>query len=601
MPNMNISFGGNTEFQPGVYYQDNVSTYYVPSNQFTLPVIYIGYGYNGASGVPYTFNTPQDLLNFIRGGPASGYVNPLFNPSTTLAGTNNVTFIPVGLNTPATFTIDSVSGAAEIYLTTATSGVPSNMTQVEVAAGTFYPEWSVNMTLYDGYSGTTYTGNNLGVPLQIAYTGDASGVTYAITANATGSYEFVLYSPNSDENFTIPLGASTYATVTDLVEYINGTGYYTAGLISDTGGLLPSTSLNPSGATMMSPAGTGSLVYYPVVAVPYDATFWVNQYASTIATATSSLDSSDTAAIPLEYYPLTHFSGATSTPPTNSSYAECFNAALNVSGWVVFADENTLAVQTLGAQHAETASETVYGQWRRFFTGSNVGDSIPTTLANAAALNSIETCYVYPGVKVVNTATSQIQTLGGLYAAAMAAGIASANQVALPLTNKGLNAVSVEYSLTASEINQLQIGGVMPIALLGANSNTPTIVSDYTTWQSDANPLNVFTQQIACRWWLAYTMRNALQPFIGGIASPDTLTQIANAAKTALNNSVYTPGSQGVLASWDATTLVVSYNGQTQQASVAATAVTVGQYRFITETVTIQLYSGSASTSTPTA
>jgi len=63
----------------------------------------------------------------------------------------------------------------------------------------------------------------------------------------------------------------------------------------------------------------------------------------------------------------------------------------------------------------------------------------------------------------------------------------------------------------------------MPIMLGGQMARLPTIISDFTTWQVDANPLNVFTQQVACRWWLAYTMRNALQPYIGGIASPDTL------------------------------------------------------------------------------
>jgi hypothetical protein len=269
--------------------------------------------------------------------------------------------------------------------------------------------------------------------------------------------------------------------------------------------------------------------------------------------------------------------------------------ALNQPGWVVFADSNAPAVQQLGAQHAETASTTLYGRWRRFFTGSSLGDSVSATLANAAAMNSLESCYVYPGVQVVSTFTGNTITYGGLYAAAMAAGIACANQVALPLTNKSLNAVGVETNLTVSQINQLQQGGVIPVGLGGANGNTPTIISDQTTWQSDSNPLNVFTQQVACRWWLAYSMVNALQPYVGGIAAPSTLTNIANAAIAALNASVYTPGSNGVLASWATGSLVVSYSGATQQASITASATTVGQYRFITETVNIQLYSGTAS------
>ena len=597
MPNMNINFGGNVLFQPNVYYQDNVSAYYVPANQLTLPLIYIGFGYNGTAGQSYTFNTPADLLGFIRGGPASGFVNALMNPSPAYTGSNNITFIPVGMNTPATQTLLNEGGSGVIMMTTASSGVPSNLTQAEVTIGTQYSGYSSDITLYDGYANTTYTGNNLGVPFQLAYTGTATGVvTFSVSGTPGDATALTLASPNMGKSFTISLVPGAYSTVSQVVEYINGTGFYAATLISDTGGLLPSTWLSPTGSTTLTAAGTGALVYAPVIALPYDAAFWINQFASTIASATVVSGASTSS--PLASQALTHFSGAQSTPPTNASYASGFNTALNLPGWVVFADNNSLAVQVLGAQHAETASMPVSRANRRFFTGSNVGDSITTTQANAAAMNSLESCYVYPGITLVNTNTGQLQTYGGLMAAAMAAGIASSNQVALPLTNKPLNAVGVEYSLTPSELNQLQIGGIMPVMLGGANGTTPTIISDFTTWQVDANPLNVFTQQVACRWWLAYTMRNALQPYIGGIASPDTLTQISNATKAALNGSVYTPGSNGVLASWDATSLVVSYDGPTQTASVTATATTVGQYRFITETVTVQLYSGTTSGAT---
>jgi len=594
MPNMNINFGGNVLFQPNVYYQDNVSANFVPANQLTLPLIYLGYGYNGVAGSGYTFNNPTDLLNFIRGGPASGYVNALMNPSPALTGSNNITFIPVGVNTPATQTLMNEGGSGVIMLTTSSSGVPSNLTQAEVTIGTQYSGYSSDITLYDGYSNSTYVGNNLGVPFQLSYTGTATGVvTFMVSGTPGDATMLSVTSSNPGESFNVSLVSGAYSTASLVVEYLNGTGFYAASLISDTGGQLPSSWLSPTGATTLTPPGSGTLVYAPVIALPYDAAFWVNQFASTIATAMVVSGASSTS--PLASQALTHFAGATSTPPTNGSYASGFNAALNMPAWTVFADSNTLAVQVLGAQHAETASEPVSRANRRFFTGSSPGDSITTTIANAAAMNSLESCYAYPGITLVNTNTGQVQTFGGIMAAAMAAGIASSNQVALPLTNKPINAVGVEYNLTPSELNQVQIGGIMPIMLGGANGTTPTIISDFTTWQVDTNPLNVFTQQVACRWWLAYTMRNALQPYIGGIASPDTLTQISNAAKAALNASVYTPGSNGVLASWLATSLVVSYDGPTQTASVSATATTVGQYRFITETVTVQLYSGTTS------
>jgi hypothetical protein len=593
MPNMNISFGGNVISIPGVYYKDNVTQTSPGPAQQTLPLVFLGYSYNGASGQVYNFSSANDLTDFVRGGPCASYIEPLTNPSPNLAGSNNILFVPVGANTPSSITLNNSATSGTIALTSATSGIPSNLMQVEVVSGSMYPASSSSITLFDGYSNTTQTGNNLGVPFQLAYTGTAtSGLSYSVSGTLGNAVSLTVTSPNAGESATIQLGSGLYDTTALVVEYLNGTGFWTASLISDTGGQLPASWLSPVSGALTTPTSGNIYNYAGVLAIPYDAVFWVNQFASVLASA--AVAGTPSSSTPLANIPLTHFTGAASVPPTNSSYASGFNLALNYPGWVVFADSNALAVQLLGAQHVEAASEPVAGKNRRFFTGSSVGDSVATTLSNIAAMNCIEACYAYPGVQVVNTSTGQLQTLGGLYAAAQAAGIASANQVALPLTNKSLNAAGVEFNLTASQINQLQIGGALPIVLGGANGTTPTILSDQTTWQVDDNPLNVFTQQVACRWWLAYTMRKALQQYIGGIASPDTLTQIANAAKAALNASIYTPGSNGVLASWDAGSLLVTYTGATQTAAVSAIATTVGQYRFITETISIQLYSGSA-------
>lgn len=591
MANLNINFGGQVLSRPGVYYQDIVTPPVNPALS-TPPLIFIGYGYNGASGVAYNFTNAQDLTTFLRGGPAAAYVLPLTTPGPAVVGANNITFIPAGTNTPATITLDNSAASGVLVLTTATSGVPSNLTQVEVVSGSLYPSQTSTVSLYDGYAGVEAIGNNLGVPFQVAYTGSATGsLSFAVSGTNGAVTGLFLNSPNAGESVLVPLGSGTYATTSAVVEYINGTGYWTASLISDTAGELPSTYLSPSSGALAA-SGAAGYAFSGVVAYPYDAYYWINQFGQSIATA--AVTGVPSATSPLANIPLTHFTGATSTPPTNGNYAACFNTALNQAGWVVFADSNSLAVQLLGSQHAETASTPLYGAYRRFFTGSSLGDSVATTLANAAAMNANSSCYVYPGLKVVNTTTSQVQTQPGLYAAALAAGIASANQVALPLTNKSINAAGLEVLLTPSQINALQIGGVIPVALGGANGTTPVIVSDQTTWQVDNNPLNALTQQIACRWWLAYTMINALQQYVGGIASPDTLTQIANSAKAALNASIFTPGSNGVLTGWDAASLDVKYDGATQTALVTATATTVGQFRFITEQVTIQLFSGSA-------
>ena len=78
-------------------------------------------------------------------------------------------------------------------------------------------------------------------------------------------------------------------------------------------------------------------------------------------------------------------------------------------------------------------------------------------------------------------------------------------------------------------------------------------------------------------------MVNATLPFVGTIASPLTEINITNAVRSALNGLIFTGGSSnGVLASWDRTSLRLTYTGSQQLAAVTFNATLVGQNRFIT-------------------
>jgi hypothetical protein len=258
----------------------------------------------------------------------------------------------------------------------------------------------------------------------------------------------------------------------------------------------------------------------------------------------------------------------------------------------VFCDSNAPAVMALLAQHVETASSTPYGMWRRGFTGSNIGDTVSGTIANATGLNSMQMNYLYPGIYVTNTQTGQNVLQPGLYAAACAAAMATGNQIALPLTNKVLNGTGLEQPggvpLTQSQLSQLQNGGVMAL-YLPQSTGRPTILSDITTWQGDDNVENTSSQQIACRYWLAYSIVNTLLPYVGTIASPITEVAILNAVKKTLNQLIFTGGSSnGVLASWgfneqgQVVPLTLVFNGEQQLAGITLTAQLVSQNKYIT-------------------
>lgn len=592
MPDLNVNFAGTTLILPGAYYLDQLATLQ-PINPPTPPLIYIGYSYGMKPQTPYTFVGGQNLLSAIRGGPASAYVQPMSNPSPELFGASLITFINVGANTQSVLPLFQAAGSGVAIATSSNYGLPSNLLQGSVTAGSLAGK---AVTLYDGYAGTTIQGDNLGVPFQVAYTGAASaGVSFTVQTSGLNASGFVLTSPNPNESYTIPLSAGQYQTVEQLVEFINGTGFYSAVPIGDT--TLPTSYLD-SGQTAVSLIASGSGgVDVNVTAALGSVLYWFNQYASAnyaTAAASGSIASYTSGLAPANI-PFTSFSGATSVPPTNSSYASGFNLALTIPGWSVFADSNLAGIRSLGTQHAQTASTPLYGKWRRFYTGSSVGDSVNTTSANAQGLNSNRTIYVFPGLYITNTNTNQLQLQSGLYAAAAVAGMSAGNLPSTPFTNKVLNGVGIELALTISQYNQLQQAGVMPLAgttppvsgSFNFNNVPPTIVSDFTTWQNDNNPENCLEQQMRCRDYMAYTMVNALQPYVGTVAAPQVELKMLTAAQLALNGLIYTPGGTGVLASWDATSLVLNYNGTTQTASISASVTIVGQNRFITETNTI--------------
>lgn len=588
MPDVNVNFLGQTLVLPGAYYADNVESALVPTQALTPPLVFIGNFYGLAPKTPTTYVLAQDAKNAIRGAPAGTFIDFMSNPSPGLNGAQYITLINASENTQSTATIQSSTSTNLITLTSANYGAASNLLQYEVAAGTTAGS---NITLYDGYANTSVSGDNLGVPLQVAYTGTAvSGVTLSVSGTSTAASTLSVSSPNSGESFTINLGAGGYSTIADVAAYLNGTGYYAANVLSN--GSLPSDNLDLVTSAALATPVSGAYTYVDATATIGDIVYWVNQYASSFATAAAVSGVALTTKETLADVGLTHFTGGSNVPPTNNDYATAFNVALNTPAWVVFADSNNPAVQALGVQHEETASKPPYKSWRRFVTGSSTGDSVATTVQNATQLNSYGACYAYPGIYRTDTTTGKNTLYGGLYWAAAAAGIMAGNIIAQPLTNQQLNGNGVEKAgsggtyLSTSDINQLQQAGVM--VLNYPSSNVPTIVSDLTTWQGDNNPENVFTQQVACRWGLAYSLAAAAQPYIGTIASPYGITRVKNAIVKQLNNLIYSPGNNGVLVSWDPKTLKLTYNGANQTLSITVNVVLVGQIRFILEQTFVQ-------------
>jgi hypothetical protein len=585
MPDISGQFNGQQIILPGAYSAVNDSGTLTSVSTNVPPVIYIGNGYGQQPFTAVTYASPSALLAAIRGGPAAAYVQEMFTPSGQINGASLVTFINASENTQSSASLKDSAAATVITMTSANYGLPSNQLQYTVTAGTV---GGIELELYDGYSGQALLANNLGIPFQIAYLGSGT-VTYTVTSTA-----LTITSSNASESLTITFGAGGYTTVSQAVNYINGTGNFVASVVSNAN--LPLTSLDLVSAISLPVPTSGSPNFVSITAYLGDIVWWLNNEATSLigSAAIANGITSSSSTVPVAT-PATHFTGATSVPPTNADYATAFNVALTIPGWVVFADSNSPAVQALGAQHVITASNATNRRPRRFVTGSTAGDSIAVTLTNAKSLAAKQVAYCYPGIYVTNTTTGVSTLQGGLYWAAGVAGAMAGNPVNMPLTYKTFTGNGVETQLPLAEINQLQNSGVF-VLYVDDYTGLPTTASDVSTWQADANPSNVFLQQVGIDQYLQYVVQQATQPYTGTVASNFSSTVIRKAVVAALNAQVISANNQnGVLDSWDTSSLTFSYNEQLQATAISFNCTPVGQNRFIFTQIYVEALAYSTS------
>ena len=604
MPNTNVQFQGQTLPIPGSYFADNVQAAQPANPALVPPMVFIAYGYGGKPFTPISFSNGggQALLDAMRGAPSADFVPFIANPSTQEFGASQIIYINCSQNTQSKLTVADSTGVNVVEMTSADYGPPSNLLMLEVTEGTL---GGVMLTLFDGYTGNTQQAcDNLGVPFRIAYTGAANGVTMTvqavsgvaqasqsggtILAAGAGATALVLSSPTDGESYTLPLGSAQYQTVGQLANFLNTTGHYVAQVLPNVAnGQLPTSFLDAQASVPLPPPSSGANQFVDVKAGVGSILYWVNQFAVSMASASGVVAGAYDVPATI---PLTHFSGAVAGPPTLGDYADAFTKAGSVNAWTVFADSNDPAVVALGVQHAFDMSQPAVGKWRRFISGSTIGDTKQQAEAVARSMNAFQATYCYPGVWRTDISTGNNTLYSGLHVAAAVASMMAGNPIAEPLTLKSIIGNGVEVDLTTGaggDIDELQQAGVMPI-YMNPLTGVPTIVSDLTTWQNDNNPENVFNQQVACRQGLAYSLSQGLQPYVGQIASPYGIARARKAAVNILNKLIYSPGNNGILVSWDPKSLVLNYDGSTQTLNLTVNVVFVGQIRFILELAFVQ-------------
>ncbi len=302
------------------------------------------------------------------------------------------------------------------------------------------------MSILDGYSGESHFQDNLGVPFTLSYVGSANTVTYSVISTITGlATSLVINSPNVGESITLDLTSQTYGSISAVMQYLNGSGFYIATPIGN--GNLPSAYLDVATTIALPPD-----VVVNVTATLGDIVYFINNVSSTIATASIAPGVTSSPALVPGFTALQFFSGATNGVASLANYASGLNVAITQPGWCVVIDNNSAGVRSLGAQHAYLASTPVQRKWRRYVTGSALNETPTTAINNARTMNEIMATYCWPGLQATSTITGNNQIYDGNHVAAAVAGLMTGNPVAQPVTNVTLNGNGIEQQTEVAKV-----------------------------------------------------------------------------------------------------------------------------------------------------
>jgi hypothetical protein len=127
------------------------------------------------------------------------------------------------------------------------------------------------------------------------------------------------------------------------------------------------------------------------------------------------------------------------------------------------------------------------------------------------------------------------------------------------------------------------------VLYLPQDTNVPTFAQDLTTWQVNNNSSLLYNQQVSIDQFLSYVLFQTGQPYVGTIASTFDQTNILKAYKALLNGLINSStNSNGILNSWDSSSLTITYNSAQQLQAISVNVVPVGQNIYITVTANVQ-------------
>lgn len=512
---MSVFFNGRLLVTPTVesaIYDYGMATAY-PGRANNVLVI-VGTAEGGKPAHVQYFDSPVIARRALRSGPGLKAIELAFNPSSESGSPGRIGFLRVEKAVQAGLTLKDGSGNDVIELQSANYGAFTNGTKVTVESGSQVGK-RVTIQLDQMY----YTKDNLSrVPFSVRYSGAEATATVAIDAT-----KLTLKAPASTLT-PVELDFVDYRNVRELCDAINAQPGFSA--IA----MMPTTPVQGTldGLTATSCKSTDLEIHADLQAI----IDWFNTGGRELAIATRATG----ALKPPANLAGTYMTGGSNGPsPVSDDWQDAFDAlqAEDIQ-WVVPLSANE-AIWLMTDAHVQFMSGPGKSE-RRAFVGDDIiaGDldgAISDQKDKAMALNSDRTALCFPPIMLYEDDNTLV-TYPSYYLAAMVAGGFAAMNFGNTMTNKTLKIAGLDPLVANPYDSDSLINGGICAA---RKTRRGYIVSKaVSTWLSNANYNRIEISTGVALDYVARTVREALEIFIGRKASPITLHEAITTTDSAL-------------------------------------------------------------------
>ncbi len=472
--------------------QANVSIASTPqgaaTNASSRTLFLLGSATDGQPQTPITVNSPAQAFSVFKDGNLVQAAVYAFNGSPVAPGPSSITVLRVDEATQATANLQNGANT-EITLTSTSYGTLANLVKYQIAAGSSH---GYKVTIASDYTGPATTAasvsqDNVYLPvLSVYYSGTGTSPTVTVTDT-----QITYTATTSDTGGSVTFTAGM--TVQQLVNQLNQfTGWSTTvadpnplDLLIPTDTVPGSTTLslpalldNISSTTVSTSASSPTTLYANIAAVVRllnNGTFqpWVT--AVRAANATTLADTTN----------WVYLAGGTVTAPASTDWQTGFNNLETVQGLgvvvpVTQATSATTSVGAMAVSHCEYM--TGIGQQRIAILGDQLGQTLAEEITNAQGYMSPLAVLRWPGFKTTGDIYGNQSLQPPYMEAARTAGILVGSPPQQALTLLPVQALSLETSLSSSNIDSAILGGIC--VTKQSASGGFVIASGVTTWSN---------------------------------------------------------------------------------------------------------------------